>query len=52
MGDPEHDPEHDPEQDDVAEETRQTGGDAPAAGTVEERDAVAEDDDELFGDER
>lgn len=42
------DPPDEQEQDDVAEGSRQTGGDAPAAGTVEEREDVATDDDELF----
>lgn len=32
-----------------ARESRSTGGDAPAAGTIEEREAVAEDRDDLFG---
>jgi hypothetical protein len=45
------DPGHEQDQEDVAEETRQTGGDAPSAGTVEEREAVAEDEDHLFDDE-
>ncbi|MFP4311583.1 MAG: hypothetical protein ACLFS9_06315 [Nitriliruptoraceae bacterium] len=30
---------------------RETGGDAPAAASVEEREAVAKDEDELFGEE-
>lgn len=42
----------DSEQDDAQEaatrQSRQTGGDAPAAGSVEERESVAIDDDELF----
>lgn len=39
------------QQDDVARRSRQTGGDAPAAGSIEEREAVAADRDELFEDE-
>ena len=36
------------EQEDVERESRQTGGDAPAAGSIEEREAVAEDTDDAF----
>ena len=36
---------------DKAVETSRAGGDAPAAGTVGEREAVARDDDHLFGDD-
>ena len=35
-------------QEELNRETRDTGGDAPAAGSIEEREAVARDDDELF----
>ena len=38
------------DQEDVERTSRQTGGDAPAAGSIEEREAVAEDNDETFGD--
>jgi hypothetical protein len=37
-----------PGQEEVARESRQTGGDAPAAGSIEEREAVARDEDEPF----
>lgn len=40
----------DEEQESEAREGRESGGDAPAAGSVAEREAVASDDDELFGD--
>lgn len=36
------------DQDPVAQESRETGGDAPAAGSVEERESVAADEDDLF----
>lgn len=36
------------EQEQAERETRQTGGDAPAAGSIDEREAVAEDSDDLF----
>lgn len=39
------------EQSEHARETRDTGGDASAAASIEEREAVAEDRDDLFGDE-
>lgn len=42
----------DRERDDQSRETRasrSTGGDAPAAASIEEREAVAEDTDELMG---
>lgn len=38
------------EQEQAERETRQTGGDAPAAGSIDEREAVADDTDELFTD--
>lgn len=42
----------DEEQEDVQEQdartSRQTGGDAPAAGSIEQREAVAEDRDDAF----
>lgn len=57
MADPERGP--DPIDEDAAsgdrsdpERTREAlddGGDAPAAGSIEEREAIAADDDELFG---
>lgn len=43
--------ESDDEQTGEARSSRDTGGDAPAAAPIEEREAVAEDDDALFGDE-
>lgn len=39
----------DEDQDEAAQSSRQTGGDAPAAASLEEREAVAEDRDHLFG---
>lgn len=39
------------EQDEVARRSRDTGGDAPAAASMEEREAVAEDTDDLFGEQ-
>lgn len=38
----------DEEQEREARRTRETGGDAPAAGSIEEREAVAEDRDDEF----
>ena len=35
-------------QEELDRTSRATGGDAPAAGSIEEREAVAEDEDELF----
>lgn len=43
-------PDEPRDQEPVDRESRQTGGDAPAAGSVAEREEVAADDDELFGD--
>lgn len=40
----------DAEQAREARASRETGGDAPAAGSIEEREAVAEDRDEQFDD--
>ena len=37
-----------PEQDEAERTSRQTGGDAPAAGSIEEREALAKDEDEQF----
>ncbi|GGI03681.1 hypothetical protein [Egicoccus halophilus] len=42
-------PEQDLPQQELERSERDAGGDAPAAGTTEEREAVAEDADELFG---
>lgn len=39
-------------QDELNRTSRATGGDAPAAASIEEREAVAVDQDELFSDER
>ena len=36
------------EQDRLNRRSRSTGGDAEAAGSIEEREAVARDDDDLF----
>lgn len=38
-------------QDELNRRSRATGGDAPAAGSIDEREAVATDDDELFEDD-
>jgi primase-polymerase (primpol)-like protein len=35
-------------QEELNRESRATGGDAPAAGSIEEREAVAADEDHLF----
>ncbi|MFO7779025.1 MAG: hypothetical protein R6V28_11785 [Nitriliruptoraceae bacterium] len=35
-------------QEELNRTTRDTGGDAPAAASIEEREAVAQDEDELF----
>lgn len=43
-------PDEERDQKPVDRHSRQTGGDAPAAGSLAEREQVAEDDDELFGD--
>ncbi len=50
-----HDREHEPapaeqqrSQEELNRTTRATGGDAPAAGSIAEREAVAQDEDELF----
>lgn len=40
-----------PSQEELNRTSRATGGDAPAAGSIEEREAVARDEDELFTDE-
>jgi hypothetical protein len=45
------DPEPHDDQREEAEDSRDTGGDAPAAATIDEREAVAEDEDELFEDD-
>jgi hypothetical protein len=42
-------PEEHTDSEETARRSRQTGGDAPAAASAEEREAVAEDRDELFG---
>lgn len=44
-------PTPDVQDDELVEDSRQSGGDAPAAGSLAEREAVASDDDELFGGE-
>lgn len=41
----------DDEQQREARRSRDTGGDAPAAGSIEEREAVAEDRDDEFDDD-
>lgn len=41
----------DGDQEREARESRETGGDAPAAGSIEEREAVAEDRDDEFDDD-
>lgn len=38
-------------QDELNRTSRATGGDAPAAGSIEEREGVARDDSELFEDD-
>lgn len=50
-----HDREHEPapeeqqrSQEELNRTSRATGGDAPAAASIEEREAVADDEDELF----
>jgi hypothetical protein len=43
--------ERNPDQSDATTGSRKTGGDAPAAGSIEEREAVSEDRDDLFEDE-
>lgn len=47
MGDG-REPEPDRDQEDEARQDRSTGGDAPAAASLEEREDVARDDDHLF----
>jgi hypothetical protein len=42
----------DARQREVAEHTRQAGGDAPSAGSLDEREAVAQDEDDLFDDQQ
>jgi hypothetical protein len=42
--------DQDHDQDRVERKSRQTGGDAPAAGSLEEREAVARDEDDEFDD--
>lgn len=37
------------DQEELARRSRDTGGDAPAAASIEEREAVARDNDEFFG---
>lgn len=39
------------DQDDVARSSRDTGGDAPAAASIDEREAVATDSDDLMEDD-
>lgn len=39
------------DQDQAERKSRQTGGDAPAAGSLEEREAVATDEDDEFEDD-
>lgn len=46
-----HDATDDGEQQDEARSSRATGGDAPAAATIEEREAVATDSDDLMEDD-
>lgn len=49
--DREHEPapeEQQRSQEELNRTTRDTGGDAPAAASIEEREAVAQDEDELF----
>jgi hypothetical protein len=41
-------PDEDTNQEETAQRSRQTGGDAPAAASAEEREAVAEDRNHLF----
>lgn len=41
----------DEDQRDVARSSRDTGGDAPAAASIEEREAVATDSDDLMEDD-
>ena len=50
-----HDRDHEPapeeqerSQEELARTSRDTGGDAPAAASIEEREAVARDEDGLF----
>jgi hypothetical protein len=42
--------DRDDDQQEHARESRDTGGDGPAAASLEEREAVATDSDELMGD--
>ncbi|MFA9432148.1 hypothetical protein [Egicoccus sp. AB-alg2] len=42
-------PEQDLDQDELERTSRDAGGDGPAAGTPEEREAVARDEDDTFG---
>ena len=42
--------DQDDDQQEHGRESRDTGGDAPAAASLEEREAVATDSDELMGD--
>lgn len=53
-----HDRQHEPapeeqqrSQEELNRTTRDTGGDAPAAASIEEREAVAQDENELFEDD-
>ena len=48
---PQDDPDRTTEQREEAEQSRDTGGDAPAAGSLDEREAVAEGRDDLFEDD-
>jgi hypothetical protein len=41
----------DEDQQEVARSSRETGGDAPAAASIEEREAVATDTDDLVDDD-
>lgn len=44
--------EGDDEQQDEARTSRETGGDAPAAGSIEEREAIATDSDDMDDDDQ
>lgn len=49
-GGPGHREDAEEEQEKEARRSRATGGDAPAAASIEEREAVAQDRDDLFTD--
>lgn len=48
MNDNDRDERPEDQRPDEAEQSRETGGDAPAAGSIAERESVAADEDDLF----